>query len=34
VATVELCTHPVIERAGMETLHLQQTRLPSTLPSV
>ena len=29
---VELCTHSVIERAGLETLHLQQARLPSTLP--
>jgi hypothetical protein len=32
VAMVELCTHPAIERAGPETLHLQQARLPSTLP--
>jgi hypothetical protein len=30
---VELGTHPAIERAGLETLHLQQARLPSTLPS-
>ena len=29
---VELCTHSAIERAGLETLHLQQARLPSTLP--
>ena len=29
---VELCTHPAIERAELETLHLQQARLPSTLP--
>ena len=33
VAMVELCTHPAIERAGLETLHLQQARLPSTLPA-
>jgi predicted RNase H-like nuclease len=32
VARVALCTHPAIERAGLETLHLQQARLPSTLP--
>ena len=32
VATVELCTHAAIERAELETLHLQQVRLPSTLP--
>jgi len=32
VATVALCTHLVIERAGRETLHLPQARLPSTLP--
>ena len=31
VATVELCTHSAIERAGLETLHLQQARLSSTL---
>ena len=29
---VELCTHFAIERAELETLHLQQARLPSTLP--
>ena len=29
---VEWCTHAAIERAGLETLHLQQARLPSTLP--
>jgi hypothetical protein len=32
VAMVELCTHSAIERAELETLHLQQARLPSTLP--
>ena len=32
VVTVELCTHSAIERAELETLHLQQARLPSTLP--
>jgi hypothetical protein len=32
VATVEWCTHPAIERAGLETLHLQQARQSSTLP--
>src|SRR5262252_1583485 len=32
VAMVELCTHLAIERAGLETLHLQPARLPSTLP--
>jgi hypothetical protein len=31
VAMVELCTHPALERAGLETLHLQPARLPSTL---
>ena len=31
VAMVEWCTHPAIERAGLETLHLQPARLPSTL---
>ena len=29
---MELCTHSAIERAELETLHLQQARLPSTLP--
>jgi hypothetical protein len=32
VATVELWTHPAIERAGLETLHLPQARQSSTLP--
>src|SRR5215475_16120318 len=32
VAMVELCTHPASARAGLETLHLQPARLPSTLP--
>src|SRR5215475_243790 len=31
VAMAELCTHSAIERAGLETLHLQPARLPSTL---
>ena len=31
LATVAMCTHFAIERAGLETLHLQQARLPSTL---
>ena len=30
---VELCTHSAIERAALETLHLQPARLPSTLPA-
>src|SRR5262245_3542184 len=29
---VALCTHAAIERAELETLHLPQARLPSTLP--
>jgi hypothetical protein len=29
---VESCTHSAIERAALETLHLQPARLPSTLP--
>jgi hypothetical protein len=33
VAMVELCTQPAIERVGLETRHLQQARLPSTLPN-
>ena len=32
MAMVELCTHPAIERAGLETLHLRCVR-PSSIPT-
>ena len=32
MAMVELCTHPAIERAGLETLHLRGVR-PSSIPT-